>query len=677
MVLLALSDGNTVSPPAWVSTPNVVFTEGEAGTYDLTQHVSKSGVVYSLAAGSSGLPTGVTLASNGTLTASTGTSEGTTTGVIVAADAVNSPSFSIDITSTGEPTATIIVRADGGGDHTTVQAALNAASAGDIIEIQANTVGGTRYFNENLTLASSGTLANVITVRARSGDTIVLYCVGGNIVTANDKNYYYWQRLQFGRDETLNGWEYTTTDPTKGRFGVEHGYCVEAKSASTAHHHVFKDCRFYGGQYYDAVLAEQTTEYWGFLDCTVSHCGVNVESSTPDFGSNGIHLRGKHCFMQGNLAELVGHNGLQMEGEWSVFLDNICDGDWSTYNTGTGNRTMAVVGDKGPSPYGPILSEGNVCRGAKPEAGSGDPSPATKFHSYRGITRRNYIFDNEDQAIQWAPQSSLGIAAMDYNRFFFNTFYNCGWLQSSTDAGLGAAWNARGIETVWKNNIIDSMGAGRSGDDTHFRWVRNNSTDGAYSNGWRGLVFTENTLNTSTAGNEKVRLIGTGASQETGVTAIEAQWAEFTNNNSGSTDFQAIGSRTSDNYATIIASFEIDGLLNPPGFADAVELTQANGAGSLSSTLYVDDSLYFAALNDTNTWNLSWFAQFGFSVRDDYIQIGGSVPGTGGSIAQISAVDYDNHKITLDTQETWSNNDKIFLVDHDGATALSDYGGNP
>lgn len=97
-------------------------------------------------------------------------------------------------------------------------------------------------------------------------------------------------------------------------------------------------------------------------------------------------------------------------------------------------------------------------------------------------------------------------------------------------------------------------------------------------------------------------------------------------------------------------------------------LTLANGSGSNSTTLVVDDSLYF----QDGTYG-SDLVQ-GVSIFPDWIAIG-----TVGNTVQISSINYATHTITLASAKTWSDNAPIWLYKKsDGAVVLAgsapDYG---
>ena len=112
----------TNSAPLWPSTPAPVCEAGVASTYDLNQHTSDpdgDALTYTLNAGSTTLPTGVSIVGTD-ISCGVGTSAGTTTGVIIDADdgtasSVASSAFSIDITASGEPSADFTI-CDSGRD---------------------------------------------------------------------------------------------------------------------------------------------------------------------------------------------------------------------------------------------------------------------------------------------------------------------------------------------------------------------------------------------------------------------------------------------------------------------------------------------------------------------------------------------------------------------------------
>jgi hypothetical protein len=94
-------------------------------------------------------------------------------------------------------------------------------------------------------------------------------------------------------------------------------------------------------------------------------------------------------------------------------------------------------------------------------------------------------------------------------------------------------------------------------------------------------------------------------------------------------------------------------------------LTQANGTGSNSTTLIVDDALYF----QDGTWG-SDLAR-GVTLFPDWIAIG-----TINNVVQISSINYSTNTITLSFPTTWSNGASIWLYKKSDGTQVL-YGSAP
>jgi hypothetical protein len=91
-------------------------------------------------------------------------------------------------------------------------------------------------------------------------------------------------------------------------------------------------------------------------------------------------------------------------------------------------------------------------------------------------------------------------------------------------------------------------------------------------------------------------------------------------------------------------------------------LTQANGSGSNSTTLVVDDALFF----QDGSWGSSLA-----NTQADWIAIG-----TVDNTVQINSINYSTNTITLSSPKTWSDNANIWLYkDSDGTIVL--YGSAP
>jgi hypothetical protein len=118
-------------------------------------------------------------------------------------------------------------------------------------------------------------------------------------------------------------------------------------------------------------------------------------------------------------------------------------------------------------------------------------------------------------------------------------------------------------------------------------------------------------------------------------------------------DVSNLDSATLPNLSVTAASPVID---------DAVALTLANGAGSNTTTLVVDDALMF----QDGAWGSSLS-----DVQADTIAVGAV-----GNVAQIASIDYATNSITLAAPLTWSDDASVWLVeDSSGSVVL--YGSAP
>lgn len=550
----------------------------------------------------------------------------------------------------------IVVRTDGFGDFIKVQDALNAASPGTTIELQANTVGGTQYFNEGLTLPTNGQEGQEITLRARDGDTIVLYSTAAprDIITPSNNSYWEFDGLQFGRDETLNGWSYAT-----GRTNVEHDQIWAGADDFGSHHIVFRNCRFYGGSGYHNIYLRSGVHHIAFINCIGSHVGLPDDANLVTTDNGPANILYKNC-----TSFFIGHSGWQMTGPWHVAKNCITDGDWTSYQAGAYYRAFTSEGSKASS-VGRNLIDGCIARNSG-QAPDGDYVTMAKCFSYGAIVRRNYFFDSyQTEAIGNSPVDPLA-ASTDYWRIYNNSIYNCGAVFDSTDAGIGALGNEHFLETRFSNNLCWEINEGIILDnaDVHFRWRRANSTKRVGDeNDWRGSTFTNNVFHT-TLNDFRVKMTNDGGDVTTNLADAEATWPnQWYDNSAIMPSVSGVSNRTSWNYDTITNSFVLSD--SSEGRGEAEHQTLTNGTGDNSTTLIVDDAGYFYAGADPNTWDLGYFGEEG-----DYIQVGMNPP------VQINAINYTTNTITLATAITWSDGEKVWLCDDDGAAAIYNIGAN-
>jgi hypothetical protein len=91
-------------------------------------------------------------------------------------------------TSSGVPTPGSISVCKSGCNYSTIQAAVNAAAPGDIIEVQAGT------YSESVAIGKNGTSTAWITLRAKTGDAVWIDgSTLGNVSNINIGNHTYWK----------------------------------------------------------------------------------------------------------------------------------------------------------------------------------------------------------------------------------------------------------------------------------------------------------------------------------------------------------------------------------------------------------------------------------------------------------------------------------------------------
>jgi hypothetical protein len=104
---------------------------------------------------------------------------------------------------------------------------------------------------------------------------------------------------------------------------------------------------------------------------------------------------------------------------------------------------------------------------------------------------------------------------------------------------------------------------------------------------------------------------------------------------------------------------------NSPAIDGGTHLTLTNGAGHNSTTLIVDDAMYF----QDGSWG-SDLAR-GITLFPDWIAIGSL-----DNVVEIASIDYSTNTITLKSPMSWNDRDKVWLYKKsDGARVL--YGSAP
>jgi len=354
--------------------------------------------------------------------------------------------------------------------------------------------------------------------------------------------------------------------------------------------------------------------------------------------------------IENNLLYHAGHTTFDGYGLYTVFRNNIMHNEpwWSSTGSGCryadighdnpaydgkyGHRTFQITdGYKRDGIY--ALVEGN-------RSGFGSNNPGNNgaigmdIAGPRVIFRYNDIFGAMNSCLEfkYGWVEGAGGHGGTYVKAYNNTLYHCGYgfgayyeyvqpgQTTSPEALLAVQfYQTETINNVLKNNLIyDSRRYALSGFDIGY--------GGSDSRVPAGTVLTNNWITSN--GDPK-----------------------FVNPN-----LTDPSSTTLPNLTLQSSSGAIDG---------GTYLTQANGSGTISTTLIVNDAMYF----QDGTWG-SDLAK-GITLFPDWIAIG-SVD----NVVQISSINYSTNTITLASPMTWNNNAPIWLYKKsDGARVL--YGSAP
>jgi hypothetical protein len=673
------------NPPIWTGTPAPTATAGVVSSYALSSfYLDPDGDALTLAdAGGCTFPTGVTLDAGNeefdfAATTSAGQTLNCTLSVNDGSGAVTSSPFTIDITSSGEPTADVTI-CDSGCDYVLIQDALDAESApGVIFEFRSTPQGTTDTWDQDdFDLSADGTEADPITIRVRDGDTIIVTSTNESgpehVLELNDAHYYVIKgNLQFGRSPAQgSGWVYGL-EADEGRFAVEHDRWLNSDN-DTSSHIIFDGITAYAGSFYDGGLLEAGSSHIAFFNCEMYYAGVNAGGGSPNPAGNLLTNTAERTYFQDCFFQWGGHSDLEAAGAYSVARRNISDGGYLDFDStapGRGNRAVTFEGSIGPS-LGPMLIEKNVIRNTYEDQGGGS-DPCGKFIAQNIITRLNVI----DTCIAGPAlqATALGALAEMTNgiQYYNNTAINILQVVESTDINIGSA--ADGNYNTWwvaNNLFVDILADGDQSDGSHVRVIRSNSSSAGFANAWRDGLWTNNIFDMD-SGTFEVRLSGTGGATVTTVASAETEWpANWTNNGTTAPTFAGSGDVQSDTWATAYAAGELAAASQ--GVDDGIAHTQADGAGSSSTFLFVDDPERFAVLWDQDTYDMQWFADQGYDVpQGDCVWISGWA-----SPVRLTDINYSTGRLTLSSAQSWSNNDDVWLADMDDcATIVDNQGGS-
>jgi hypothetical protein len=333
-----------------------------------------------------------------------------------------------------------------------------------------------------------------------------------------------------------------------------------------------------------------------------------------------------HITVENNVVAGAGHTGLDSYGEYNVIKDNYFQNEpWYTasdsgcnypntnytnpaYNGKYGHRAFHMD-DSFNRDSTNNLVEGN-------RFGYGSPNPnndganSIDIGAPKNIIRYNYIFGamNNGFMFKWGGIGVSGRGGCD-NAMYNNTVYHNGYGYPTSET---SNWFMEGIHFYY-------------GDRTTGNKIKNNIVYDNRRYYKSGYDIPPNSLNT---------IVNNWTTAEGDPKFVNPDLTTPTN-------------RTLPNLALQSSSPAIDG---------GTYLTQANGAGSNSTTLIVDDALYF----QDGTWGSSLAGHLA-----DWIAIG-----TVTNVVQISSINYTTNTISLKSPMTWSDNANIWLYKKSDGTPV-------
>ncbi len=478
------------------------------------------------------------------------------------------------------------------------------ASAGDTVILR----GGT--YSTNISPTSSGTAGNRITFEAYAGETPT--------ITVNEAGGRQAIKLIGKRYIKIDG---ITSSRSLAFFFIGYGSCYNE----------IVNCTFDRSSYIyslglicnvDTAFNKGAGSNHNWIhNCTFSRYGsisggddigtIRISAAIDDPSSNNTF---EDCvFFYG------GHDNLDIGGRYNVVRNNVFHNEEAYFADTTrtcvnspasgyfGNRNILLTnyGDGvGTARY--TLIEGNRIghSGTPPDD---DGAMGIENAGVQTLTRYNYIYgsaaDGYYSKAQPVPSPGVILKSGSYARVYNNTIYHSGF--GDPDISPGFKWG------------IDVVGISLP---EYFPWPLS-------------LAFKNNIVYDYFSG-------------EFGYTPSAEAQITYENN------FNANPSFTNTDMSDKTSSVLPDLRLQPSSLCiDAgIHLTQTNGSGSNSTTLLVDDALFF----QDGTWGSA--LTHGVTHYPDWIAIG-----TVTNIVKIAAINYTANTITLAAPMTWTDKAKIWL----------------
>ena len=474
------------------------------------------------------------------------------------------------------------------------------ASAGDIVYLRGGTYG------TGIRPSRSGAAGRIITFQAFSGESPRIRAVTERAVTIVGKSYikvdgilsYESQAFFFiGFGACFNEIANCVFDKSSGQYsvGLISFYNTAFATGGPSNHNWLHDNVF---SRYGSVVA-------GEDQGTVRIAGHKTDPSA-------------HNTFEDNVFFYGGHDNLDIGGQYNVVRNNVFHNEDAYYEDTTGkaenkpksrhfgnrNLLLSNYGD-GPGTAFHTLIEGNRIgyAGTPPDD---DGSCGIENAGVHTIARFNDIFGNGGMGYYSKmqgdyPEVSAGLLSGSLARIYHNTIYANGFGDPSLDAQFKhgiCIWSYRKYDD-WPRDVV----------------IRNNIVHGN-SNEWR--VGSDNIL------------------------------PQITYKNNFARDPGFVNPEMSDKTSLVLPDLS----LRPgsPCIDAGSPLTQAEGPGSLSTKLVLDDAWAF----QDGTWGSALTR--GITHFPDWIAIG-----TVSNAVEISSIDYARRTVTLATPTTWADHAKVWL----------------
>ncbi len=384
-----------------------------------------------------------------------------------------------------------------------------------------------------------------------------------------------------------------------------------------------------------------------------------------------------HNTVDDNVFSYGGHDLVDLGGRYNSVRNNVFHNEESHFAAGGGcinSPTSGYFGNRNLIVSGYTNTDSNLIEGNRLGFGGTPPDDdganGIENSGNDMIVRYNTIFGNGASGVYLKNQV---LERPDNNRIYNNTIFSNGFGDVDIDSQFkyGIYMNLWDFVNVSHNSVTyrcikahitadDKEPGVSAGWETY--WAVG-ALAGARTLGWATYKGTTYDVELRPKGNViKNNIVYGNAAEHSIVTTGGLN--TYANNTASNPTF--VNPLLTDPTSLVLPDLRLQSA--SPAINGGTYLTQANGAGSGSTTLIVDDAMYF----QDGTWG-SDLAR-GITFFPDWISIG-----TVGSVVRISSVNYASNTITLASPMTWSNGAKIWLYKKsDGAVVLvgaaPDYG---